>query len=79
MLEDYIIGAVAASLGFVGGTALSFSKISGLYERVAQQENVIADYSVSMRKIAVALEERRINSDRELVDLANDTLARHDR
>lgn len=42
MLEEYVIGAVAASL-FVGGRALQYSKVSGLYERVAQQE-VIADF-----------------------------------
>ena len=78
MLGYYLVGAVAVSLGFVAGTALSFSKVSGLYERIAQQENIIADFVDAMRQIAVALEGRRVNSGRELVDLANDTLARHE-
>lgn len=79
MLGYYAVGAVAVSLGFVAGTALSFSKVSGLYERVAQQEGVIADFADVMRKIAAVLAERRDSSGRELIDLANDTLARHDR
>lgn len=78
MLEEYVIGAVAVSLGFVGGTALSYSKVSGLYERIAQQEKVIADFTALMCKIVVVLEERRDNSGRELVDLAKDTLARYE-
>lgn len=78
MLGYYVLGAIAVSLGFVAGTALSFSKVSCLYERISQQENVIADFVDAMRKIAATLEERRVNSGRELIDLADDMLARSD-
>jgi len=77
MIIYFLVGAIAASLGFLAGSALSASKVSDLYRQLDVQRIMIADLTEAIQTIAAVLEDRRDNSGRELVDMTNDLLTRH--